>query len=102
MEGNPTRIRTKSKIRNVRRSRLGRMPKSDIMTVPVCYHFGTRTSGTTISTVSRGHEGLFPECHFIQPFVELTPRLFLLKMLLMQLYAFGKVCFYLSHRATEL
>ena len=87
-------IRIKSKIRNVRRSRPDRMSKSEIMTVPVCYHFGTcRTSKTTISTVSRGHEGLFPECHFIQPFVELTPRLFLLRMLLMQLCAFGKVCF---------
>ena len=75
-----------------RRNRPGRMSESEIMTVLVCYHFGTyRIFKDYYLTCIRGSlKDCFPDAVSYNRFVELMPRVFFLMMLFMKLYAFGK------------
>ena len=74
------------------RNRPGRMSESEIMTVLVCYHFGTyRTFKDYYLNGIRGSlKDCFPDAVSYNRFVELMPRVFFLMMLFMKLYAFGK------------
>ena len=74
------------------RNRKGRLSESEIMTILVCYHFGTyRNFKEYYQNYIRGrlrHE--FPVSVSYNRFVELMPRVFFKMMLFMKLYAFGK------------
>ena len=74
------------------RNRKGRLSESEIMTILVCYHFGTyRNFKEYYQNCIRGwlkHE--FPTAVSYNRFVELMPRVFLKMMLFMKLHAFGK------------
>ena len=74
------------------RNRKGRLSESEIMTILVCYHFGTyRNFKEYYRNCIRGwlkHE--FPAAVSYNRFVELMPRVFFKMMLFMKLYAFGK------------
>ena len=74
------------------RNRKGRLSESEIMTILVCYHFGTyRNFKEYYQNCIRGwlrHE--FPAAVSYNRFVELMPRVFLKMMLFMKLHAFGK------------
>ena len=73
------------------RNRPGRLSESEIMTILVCYHFGTyRTFKDYYLCCIRGSmKDCFPDAVSYNRFVELTPRVFLLMMLFMRLHAFG-------------
>ncbi len=75
-----------------RRNRLGRMSESEIMTVLVCYHFGTYSTFKDyyLNCIKGSLKDCFPDAVSYNRFVELMPRVFLLMMLFMKLYAFGK------------
>ena len=70
----------------------GRLSKSEIMTILVCYHFGTyRNFKEYYLDCIRGwlkHE--FPAAVSYNRFVELIPRIFFLLMVFMKIYAFGR------------
>ena len=74
------------------RNRPDRMSESEIMTVLVCYHFGTyRTfKDYYLNCIRRSLKDCFPDAVSYNRFVELMPRVFFLMMLFMKLYAFGK------------
>ena len=66
--------------------------KVKIMTILVCYHFGTyRNFKEYYQNCIRGWlKKEFPALVFYNRFVELMPRVFFKMMLFMKLYAFGK------------
>ena len=74
------------------RNRKGRMSESEIMTVMVCYHFGTYRNFKEYYTncVLGILRREFPDAVSYNRFVELMPREFLLMMLFMKLTAFGE------------
>ena len=73
-------------------NRRGRLSESEIMTILVCYHFGTyRNFKEYYQNCIRGrlrHD--FPAAVSYNRFVELMPRVFFKMMLFMKLHAFGK------------
>ena len=74
------------------RNRKGRLSKSEVMTILICYHFGTyRNFKEYYLNCIRGcfHKE-FPHAVSYNRFVELMPRVFCKMMLFMKLYAFGK------------
>ena len=73
------------------RNRKGRMSESEIMTVMVCYHFGTYRNFKEyyMNCVQGILRREFPDAVSYNRFVELMPREFLLMMLFMKLAAFG-------------
>ena len=75
-----------------RRNRKGRMSKSEIMTILVCYHFGSFANFKHYYQLYiRQHlHDSFPSAVSYNRFVELAPRVFLEMMLFMKLSAFGK------------
>ena len=74
------------------RNRKGRLSESEIMTILVCYHFGTyRNFKEYYQNCIRGWlKKEFPAAVSYNRFVELMPRVFFKMMLFMKLYAFGK------------
>ena len=75
-----------------RRNRKGRLSQSEIMTILVCYHFGTYRSFKEyyLNFVKGCLRREFPDAVSYNRFVELMPRTFVEMMLFMKLYAFGK------------
>ena len=75
-----------------RRNRKGRLSQSEIMTILVCYHFGTYRSFKEyyLGFVKGCLRREFPDAVSYNRFVELMPRTFVEMMLFMKLYAFGK------------
>ena len=74
------------------RNRKGRLSESEVMTILICYHFGTyRHFKEYYQNCIRGcfHKE-FPHAVSYNRFVELMPRVFCKMMLFMRLYAFGK------------
>ena len=74
------------------RNRKGRLSESEVMTILICYHFGTyRNFKEYYLNCIRGcfHKE-FPNAVSYNRFVELMPRVFCKMMLFMKLYAFGK------------
>ena len=74
------------------RNRKGRLSESEVMTILICYHFGTyRNFKEYYQNCIRGcfHKE-FPHAVSYNRFVELMPRVFCKMMLFMKLYAFGK------------
>ena len=74
------------------RNRKGRLSESEIMTILVCYHFGTYKNFKEyyLSCIQMQLKQDFPDAVSYNRFVELMPRVFLKMMLFMKLYAFGK------------
>ncbi|ERJ81291.1 hypothetical protein HMPREF0653_00003 [Prevotella disiens JCM 6334 = ATCC 29426] len=74
------------------RNRKGRLSESEIMTILVCYHFGTyRNFKEYYLNCIRGQlKQEFPDAVSYNRFVELMPRVFFRMMMFMKLYAFGK------------
>ena len=74
------------------RERKGRLTPSEIMTILVCYHFGTyQNFKEYYLNCVRGYLRCeFPNAVSYNRFVELMPRVFVEMMLFMKLYAFGK------------
>lgn len=74
------------------RNRKGRLSESEIMTILVCYHFGTyRNFKEYYLNCIRGQlRQEFPDAVSYNRFVELMPRVFFKMMMFMKLYAFGK------------
>lgn len=74
------------------RNRKGRLSESEIMTILVCYHFGTyRNFKEYYLNCIRGlFRQEFPDAVSYNRFVELMPRVFFKMMMFMKLYAFGK------------
>lgn len=74
------------------RNRKGKMSDSEIMTVMVCYHFGTYRNFKEyyINCILGALRREFPDAVSYNRFVELMPRKFILMMLFMKLSAFGK------------
>ena len=74
------------------RNRKGRLSESEIMTILVCYHFGTyRNFKEYYLNCIRGlFKQEFPDAVSYNRFVELMPRVFFKMMMFMKLYAFGK------------
>ena len=74
------------------RNRKGRLSKSEVMTILICYHFGTyRNSKEYYLNCIRGYfHKEFPHAVSYNRFVELMPRVFCKMMLFMKLYTFGK------------
>lgn len=74
------------------RNRKGRLSESEIMTILVCYHFGTYKNFKEyyLSCIQMQLKHDFPDAVSYNRFVELMPRVFLKMMLFMKLYAFGK------------
>ena len=70
----------------------GRLSESEIMTILICYHFGTyRNFKEYYQNCIRGcFHNEFPHAVSYNRFVELIPRVFCKMMLFMRLYAFGK------------
>lgn len=75
-----------------RRRRKGQMSESEIMTIIVCYHFGSFANFKHYYLVYiKGHLSRdFPTAVSYNRFVELMPRVFFHLMLFMKLIAFGK------------
>ncbi|WP_373727085.1 IS982 family transposase [Bacteroides heparinolyticus] len=74
------------------RCRAGRLSESEIMTILVCYHFGTyRNFKEYYLNCIRGRfHREFPDAVSYNRFVELMPRVYLKMMLFMKLHAFGR------------
>ena len=74
------------------RNRKGRLSESEVMTILICYHFGTyRNFKEYYQNCIRGcFYKEFPHAVSYNRFVELMPRVFCKMMLSMRLYAFGK------------
>lgn len=74
------------------RNRKCRLSESEIMTILVCYHFGTyRTfKDYYLCCIRLMLRREFPDAVSYNRFVELMPRVFLKMLLFMKLYAFGK------------
>lgn len=75
-----------------RRNRKGKLSESEIMTILVCYHFGTFANFKHyyIIFIRGALRREFPDAVSYNRFVELMPRVFCLMMLFMKLFAFGK------------
>ena len=73
------------------RNRKGRLSESEIMTILVCYHFGTYRNFKEyyLNWVKGVMRQDFPDGVSYNRFVELMPRVFFKIMLFMKLYAFG-------------
>ncbi|TWJ13077.1 hypothetical protein JN06_02133 [Bacteroides zoogleoformans] len=73
------------------RNRKGRLSESEIMTILVCYHFGTYRNFKEyyLNWVKGVMRQDFPDGVSYNRFVELMPRVFFKMMLFMKLYAFG-------------
>ena len=70
------------------RNSKGRLSKSEIMTILVCYHFGTyRILRSIIRIVSVAGSSMNS---LVRCFIELMSRVFFKMLLFMKLYAFGK------------
>ena len=74
------------------RNRRGRLSQSEIITILICYHFGTyRNFKEYYQNCIRGYlRRDFPDAVSYNRFVELMPRSFVEMMLFMKLYAFGR------------
>lgn len=74
------------------RHRQGRMSESEIMTILLCYHFGTfrNFKHYYLFFVKVHLSSYFPTAVSYNRFVELMPRVFFLLMAFMKLYAFGR------------
>ena len=75
-----------------RRTHKGKLCESEIMTILVCYHFGTYKTFKEyyLNCILTQLRKDFPNAVSYNRFVELMPRVFLKMMLFMKLYAFGK------------
>ena len=73
------------------RNRKGRLSESEIVTILVCYHFGTYRNFKEyyLNWVKGAMRQDFPDAVSYNRFVELMPRVFFKMMLFMKLYAFG-------------
>ena len=69
-----------------------RLSESEIMTIPVCYHFGTYRNFKKyyLNWVKGVMRQDFPDAVSYNRFIELMPRVFFKMMLFMKLYAFDK------------
>ena len=74
------------------RNRKGRLSESEIMTIIICYYFGTyRNFKEYYQNCIRGWlKNDFPASVSYNRFVELMPRVFFKMMFFMKLYAFGR------------
>ena len=74
------------------RNRKTAMSESEIMTIIVCYHFGSFANFKHyyLFYVRQHLAGDFPTAVSYNRFVELMPRVFFMMMLFMNLHAFGK------------
>lgn len=74
------------------RNRKGRLSESEIMTILVCYHFGTYRNFKEyyLNCIRGKFRREFPNAVSYNRFVELMPRVFFKMMMFMKLYAFGK------------
>ena len=74
------------------RNRKGRLSESEVMTILICYHFGTYRNfkGYYQNCIRSCFHKEFPHAVSYNRFVELMPRVFCKMMLFMKLYAFGK------------
>ena len=74
------------------RNRKGRLSESEVMTILICYHFGTYRNFKEYyqNCICGCFHKEFPHAVSYNRFVELMPRVFCKMMLFMRLYAFGK------------
>lgn len=74
------------------RSRKGKLSESEIMTIIVCFHFGSFANFKHyyLFYIRQHMAGYFPDAVSYNRFVELMPRVFLRMMLFMRLKAFGR------------
>lgn len=74
-----------------RRNRKGQLCESEIMTILVCFHFGSFANFKHyyLFFIKQHLAGYFPGAVSYNRFVELMPRVFLYMMLFMRLKAFG-------------
>ena len=74
------------------RNRQGRMSESEIMTILVCYHFGTFRDFKHyyLFFIKEHMRSYFPTAVSYNRFVELMPRVFFQLMFFMRIYAFGR------------
>ena len=74
------------------RNRKGKMSESEIMTIIVCYHFGSFANFKHyyLMYIKEHHASDFPTAVSYNRFVELMPRVFIHLMVFMRLVAFGK------------
>ena len=74
------------------RNRKGRMSESEIMTILVCYHFGTYRNFKEyyLNCILGQLRSYFPQAVSYNRFVELMPRVFYELMLFMCIYSFGR------------
>ena len=74
------------------RSRKGQLSHSEIMTIPVCYHFGpfANFKHYCLSYIRQHLSGYFPDDVSYNRFVELMPRVFFHMMPFMKIRGFGK------------
>lgn len=75
-----------------RRNRKGKLSESEIMTIIVCFHFGSFANFKHyyMLYIRRHMADYFPDAVSYNRFVELMPRVFFRMMLFMKLRAFGK------------
>ena len=73
-------------------NRKGRLSQSEIMTILVCYHFGSFANFKHyyLFYIRQHLSGYFPDAVSYNRFVELMPRVFFHMMLFMKLRGFGK------------
>lgn len=91
LENNPLKELPSSDGKRHRR-RKGQMSESEIMTIIVCYHFGSFANFKNYYILYiKGHLSAdFPTAVSYNRFIELMPRVFVHLMLFMKLIAFGK------------
>lgn len=73
------------------RNRKGRLSESEIMTIMVCYHFGTfgNFKHYYVHFIQIHMKSYFPEAVSYNRFVELMPRMFFPLMMFLYLWGFG-------------
>ena len=74
------------------RNRKGQLAASEIMTIIICYHFGSFANFKHyyLFYIRQHLSGYFPEAVSYNRFAELMPRVFFHMMLFMKLRGFGK------------
>ena len=74
------------------RNRKGQLAASEIMTIIICYHFGSFANFKHyyLFYIRQHLSGYFPDAVSYNRFVELMPRVFFQMMLFMKLRGFGK------------
>lgn len=74
------------------RNRKGRLSESEIMTILLCYHFGTYRNFKEyyLNCIHGQLRQEFPDAVSYNRFVELMPRVFFHLMAFMKIYAFGR------------